>query len=75
MAFIRVQPNVNYQWTLPGHLRIEGKIQGSPRKMFTYITFLFVTSIEGMSLLRGKEHFFWVPKPGFNLHSRDQKAD
>ena len=38
--------------------------------MFTYITFLFVTSIEGTSLFRGKEHFFWVPKPGFNLHSR-----
>ena len=39
--------------------------------MFTYITFLFVTSVEGTSLFRGNEHFFWVPKPGFNLHSRD----
>ena len=57
MAFIRVHPNVNYQWTLPGHLRIEGKIQGSPRKMFTYVTFLFVTSIEGMSLLRERNTF------------------
>ena len=57
MAFIRVEPNVNYQWTLSGHLRIEVKIQGSPRKMFTYITFLFVISIEGMSLLRERNTF------------------
>ena len=54
-----------------GLLLIEGKIHWSPRKMFTYITFLFVTSFEGTSLFRGKEHFLWVLKPGFNLHSRD----
>ena len=34
-----------------------------------HITYLFVTSIEGTPLFRGKEHFFWVPKPGFYLHS------
>ena len=39
--------------------------------MFTDITFLFVTSFEGKSLFWGKEHFFWIPKPGFNLYSRD----
>ena len=33
--------------------------------------FVFVTSIEGTPLFRGKEDFFWVPKPGFNLHSAD----
>ena len=54
-----------------GLLLIEGKIQWSPRKMFTDITFLFVTSFEGTSLFWGKEHFFWIPKPGFNLYSRD----
>ena len=21
--------------------------------------------------IKEKEHFFWIPKPGFNLHSRD----
>ena len=30
-----------------------------------------VTSIEGALLFRGKRHFFWVLKPGFNLHSGD----
>ena len=28
--------------------------------------FVFVTSIEGTPLFRGKGHFFWVPKPRFN---------
>ena len=33
------------------------------------IIFVFATSIEGTPLFtRGKEHFFWIPKPGFNLH-------
>ena len=33
-----------------------------------YIVFESVTSIEGTLLFRGTEHFFWVPKPGFNFH-------
>ena len=49
----------------------EGEIQWSPRKMFTYITVLLVTSVQGTSLFRTKEHFPWVLIPGFNLHSRD----
>ena len=36
-----------------------------------HIIFVFVTSIEGIPLFRGKGHFSWVPKPRFNLHSRD----
>ena len=50
---------------------MKGKFKGSPRKMFTYITFLFVTFVKMDISFRGKEHFFWIPKPGFNLHSRD----
>ena len=26
-------------------------------------------SIKGKPLFKGEEHFFWVSKPGFNLHS------
>ena len=33
------------------------------------IIFVFVTSIERTPPFRGKGHFFWVPKPGFYLHS------
>ena len=34
-----------------------------------HIIFVFATSNEGTPLFtRGKEHFFWIPKPGFNLH-------
>ena len=43
---------------------------GESQEHVPYITFLFVTSIEGTSLFRGKGHFFWVPKPDINLHSR-----
>ena len=35
------------------------------------IIFVSITSIEGTPLFRGKEHVIRVPKPGFNLHSRD----
>ena len=45
--------------------------RGSRKNVRIHITCLFVTSIEGTSLFRGKEHFFWVPKPGFNLHLED----
>ena len=31
-----------------------------------HMIFVFVTSIEGTPLFRGKGHFFWVPKPRFN---------
>ena len=31
-----------------------------------HMIFVFVTSIEGTPLFRGKRHFFWVPKPRFN---------
>ena len=33
--------------------------------------FVFVTSVLGTPLFRGRGHCFWVPKPRFNLHSRD----
>ena len=36
--------------------------------------FVSVTSIEGTPLFRGKRHFFWVPKPKFNLHSGNTLA-
>ena len=36
--------------------------------------FVFVTSTEGILLFRGKKHFFWVPKPGFNFHSGNTLA-
>ena len=36
-----------------------------------HIIFVFVTSVLGTPLFRGKGHCFWVPKPRFNLHSRD----
>ena len=39
-----------------------------------HIIFVFVSFIEGTPLLRGKGHFFWVPKPRFNLHSEDTLA-
>ena len=35
------------------------------------IIFVSVTSIEGTPQFRGGEHFFWVPKHGFNLHLVD----
>ena len=67
IALLKVEPNVNYN----GHSRDTCVLKGSPIKKFSYITFLFVTSIEGTSLFKGKEHLFWVPKPGFKLHSSD----
>ena len=39
-----------------------------------HLIFVFVTSIEGTPLFRGKGHLFWVPKLGFNLHSGDTLA-
>ena len=36
--------------------------------------FVFVTSTEGILLFRGKKHFFWVPKPGFNFYSGNTLA-
>ena len=34
-----------------------------------HIIIVFATSIEGTPLFtRGKGHFFWIPKTGFNLH-------
>ena len=39
-----------------------------------HMIFVFVTSIEGTPLFRGKGHLFWVPKLGFNLHSGDTLA-
>ena len=57
-------------------------IQGAPsfkgHKIWSrknvHIIFVFVTSFEGTPLFRGKGHCFWVPKPGFNLHSGDTLA-
>ena len=39
-----------------------------------HIIFVSVTSIKGTHLFRGKGPSFWVPKPGFNLHSGDTLA-
>ena len=39
-----------------------------------HLIVVFVTSIEGTPLFRGKGHLFWVLKPGFNLHSGDTLA-
>ena len=36
--------------------------------------FVFISPFEGAPLFRGKGHFFWVPKPGFNLLSGDTIA-
>ena len=33
--------------------------------------FVSVTSIEGTPLFRGKGHFFWALKPGFNFLSEN----
>ena len=44
------------------------------RKNVHIIIFVFVTSVEGTPLFRGKRHFFWVRKPEFNLHSGDTLA-
>ena len=35
------------------------------------IIFVSVTSIAGTPQFRGREHFFWVPKHGFNLNLGD----
>ena len=40
-----------------------------------HIIFVFPMSIEGtLPLFRGKRHFFWVLKPGFNFHSGETLA-
>ena len=45
----------------------------SPKNVHTM--FVFVMSIEGtLPLFRGKGHFFWVLKPGFNFHSGETLA-
>ena len=41
-----------------GLLLIEGKIQWSPRKMFTDITFLFVSSVQRGHLYSGERNTF-----------------
>ena len=39
------------------------------------IIFVFVNSFEGVTLFRGKGHYFWAPKPGLiKLHSMDTLA-
>ena len=38
------------------------------------VLFLFVSSVKGKREKRGKEHFFWVGKPNFNLLSVDTLA-
>ena len=38
------------------------------------VRFVFVSPVKGTSLFRGKEHFFWVRKPNFNLLSGDTLA-
>ena len=44
--------------------------------MFTCtVIFVFVTSIEGTPLLRGKEHFFWSRNPGFTSISTQNVTD
>ena len=53
---------IRFLFRIPPYSR-ETFIQGEPAKMFTFIIFLFVTSVEGKSLFRGKGHLFWVPKP------------
>ena len=40
-----------------------------------HLIILFVNSIEGKLLFREGDFFFWVPKPGSNLHAgRDTLA-
>ena len=51
---------------------IQGTQNLVPEKSF-HIIFECVTAIEGTPLFRGKEHIFWVPKPGFDPHSGDTK--
>ena len=36
-----------------------------------HIIFVFITSIDGTPLFMGNGHYFWLPKPRFNLHSGD----
>ena len=62
------------QWNLSfgtplfkGHLHSADTKFGCEKNV--YIIFVSVTSIEGTPLSRGKDHFSWVPKPRFNLHS------
>ena len=38
------------------------------------VLFVFVSSVKGTSLSRGKEHFFGVGKPNFDLLSGDTLA-
>ena len=57
----------NIQWNLSfGTPLFSGNKIWSRKTVHT--TFVFVTSIEGTPLFRGKGHFLRVPKPGFNLH-------
>ena len=53
-----------------GHLQ---SIQGTQNLVLENVQIIFVsvTSIEGAPQFRGGEHFFWVPKHGFNLHLGD----
>ena len=47
-------------------------IKGSQRN--DQVLFVFVSSVKGTSLFRGKDHFFWVGKLNFNLLSGDTLA-
>ena len=67
----------DYNETSPlGHLYSrETSIQEAktlvPENCWHILIFVFVTSTEGTPLFSGKGRFLWVPKPRFNLHSRD----
>ena len=62
-----------YSGTSPlGHLYlIDTSIQETQNLVpeNAHLICVFDTSLEGTPLFREKEHFFWVPKPTFNLHS------
>ena len=61
-----------YTGTSPlGHLCSRDTSSKFGPKKNVHIIFVFVTSVLGTPLLRGKGHCFWVPKPRFNLHSGD----
>ena len=73
---------LDLNWTTFETLLWDTSIKGTPpfsghkiwsRKYF-HIIFVFVTSFEGIPLIRGDQHFFWLPKPGFNLHWGDTLA-
>ena len=65
MMCIKVEPNLwdtSIQETPP----FRGHKIWCPKNV--HIIFVFVSSIEGTPLFMGKGLFFWILKPGFNLH-------